>query len=160
MATVFLSFLTSTVPKGVPERHSPGSLAGIKRVRFPRRHGHGGQYKLPESNEVGRARRIGLRFREHDHRVRGKGPLHRPPGRTPGLRGGGLQAKQQRLHRTSSASWKRETRLPALHSPPLGRRARSPPPRGNEWAPAHRACTHRRRRRAARWPAAASSSCG
>lgn len=158
MATVFLSSLISTISKGVPERHSPGSLARTEPVpqtpwtRWP---------VQAAGEERGRS--------SPPYRIYGSGnmttasgakALHRPPGRTPGLRRGGLQAKQQRLHCTSSASWKRGTRVPALHSPPLGRRAGSPPPRGNEWAPAYRACTHRRRRRAARWPAAASSSCG
>lgn len=59
-----------------------------------------------------------LRLRERDHRVWGRGPHHRPLGRTPGLRGDGLQAKQQRLHCTSATSW--------------------------EWGPGSRPCTVRR----------------
>lgn len=158
MATVFLSSLISTISKGVPERHSPGSLARTEPVpqtpwtRWPVR---------AAGEQRGRS--------SPPYRIYGSGNMttasgaKAPPPATrsdtgPTRRRAASKAAAAPL--TSSASWKRDTRLPALHSPPLGRRAGSPPPRGNEWAPAYRACTHRRRRRAARWPAAASSSCG
>lgn len=161
MATVFISYLTSTVSKGVPKRYSPGSLTRTERApRTPWTPLPLRPVRAAGDNEVGRVRSAYGSGGERDHRVRGKGPStgHRIGRRA--YAGAGCKPSSHRLHCTSAASWKRGPgSRPCTARRSAGRSARSPP-RGNEWAPAHRARTHRRRRRAARCPAAASSSCG
>lgn len=65
MVTVFLSYLTSTVPKGVRARHSPGSLTRT-RVGSPD----------AMDSVVAQVTDVGSRgsFGKPDHRVLGKGP--------------------------------------------------------------------------------------